>query len=341
MGESLKKKLRVAVIGCGRISVMHLGSIAMLGEELVAVCDTKRERAEEASSKFGGKVYTDYIEMLDNEKLDAVHLCLPHYIHCKVAEAAIARGVAVLSEKPMDVSYEAAEHATLFAKERGVLFGIVSQCRYNNSAVLVKKALTSGKLGKVISARSILTWKRANDYYLESDWKGTWDKEGGGVVIDQAIHSIDLVNWMISSKITSLSANLSKRGNKVCEVEDTAEGFIEYENGAVYGFYCMNNYAVDEPIEIILQCENGKAVFGYDDAKITYNDGTVEEAHQDFSAEYEGGMDYWGFQHVRQIRQFYAAVRGDEPLDISAEEALKTHKIIMEIYKVGKKGLGL
>lgn len=341
MGEALKNKLRVAVIGCGRISVMHLGSIAMLGEELVAVCDTKRERAEEASSKFGGKVYTDYIEMLDNEKLDAVHLCLPHYIHCKVAEAAIARGVAVLSEKPMDVSYEAAEHATLFAKERGVTFGIVSQCRYNNSAVLVKKAITSGKLGKIISARSILTWKRANDYYLESDWKGTWDKEGGGVVIDQAIHSIDLVNWMISSKITSLSANLSKRGNKVCEVEDTAEGLIEYENGAVYGFYCMNNYAVDEPIEIILQCENGKAVFGYDDAKITYNDGTVEEAHQDFSAEYDGGMDYWGFQHVRQIRQFYAAVRGDEPLDISAEEALKTHKIIMEIYKVGKNGLGL
>lgn len=341
MGESLKKRLRVAVIGCGRISVMHLASVTMLGEELVAVCDTKRERAEEAAEKYGGKVYTDYIEMLDTEKLDAVHLCLPHYIHCKVAEDAIARGVAVLCEKPMDISYAAAEHATLFAKEKGVLFGIVSQCRYNNSAVLVKRALTSGKLGKIISARSILTWNRHNDYYLVSDWKGTWDKEGGGVVIDQAIHSIDLVNWMIDSEIVSLSANLAKRSGKICEVEDTAEGLIEYKNGAVYGFYCMNNYSVDEPIEIILQCENGKAVFGYDDAKITYNDGTVEEAHQDFSADYEGGKDYWGFQHVRQVRQFYAALRGDEPLDISAEEALKTHKIIMSIYECGKKGMGL
>ena len=103
----------------------------------------------------------------------------------------------------------------------------------------------------------------------------------------------------------------------------------------------MNNYAVDEPIEIILQCEKGKAVFGYDDAKITYNDGTVEEAHQDFSADYEGGKDYWGLQHVRQVRQFYAALRGEEPLDISAEEALKTHKIIMNIYAAGKKGMGL
>ena len=146
---------------------------------------------------------------------------------------------------------------------------------------------------------------------------------------------------MINSEVTSLSANLSKRGNKVCEVEDTAEGFITYESGAVYGFYCMNNYAVDEPIEIMLQCERGKAVFDYDDAVITYNDGTVEQAHQDFSAEYDGGKDYWGCQHVRQVRQFYAAVRGEEPLDISAEEALKTHKIIMEIYDKGKRGLGI
>ena len=218
---------------------------------------------------------------------------------------------------------------------------MVSQCRYNNAPAFIKKAVSSGKLGRILSARSILTWKRANDYYLDSDWKGTWEKEGGGVVIDQAIHSIDLVNWMINSEVASISANISKRSGKVCEVEDTAEGFIEYKNGAVYGFYCMNNYAVDEPIEIMLQCENGKAVFGYDNAKITYKDGTVEEAHPDFSAEYNGGKDYWGIQHVRQVRQFYAALRGEEPLEISAEEALKTHRIVMDIYEIGKKGMGL
>jgi predicted dehydrogenase len=88
---------------------MHHGSIEMLGEELVAVCYIKPERAEATAEKYGCKAYTDYIEMLDNEKLDAIHLCLPHYIHCKVAAEAISRGVAVLSEKPMDFSYEAAE----------------------------------------------------------------------------------------------------------------------------------------------------------------------------------------------------------------------------------------
>ena len=339
MCKAVKEKLRVAVIGCGRISVMHLDSIKMLGEELVCVCDIKADRAGKTATEHGCKAYTDYEKMLDTERLDAVHLCLPHYIHSKVAIAAFERGVAVLSEKPMDVSYAAAENAVRIAKEKNVLFGIVSQCRYNNSAVLVKRAVESGKLGRVISARSILTWSRDNAYYAESDWKGTWDKEGGGVVIDQAIHSIDLVNWIVNDKIKSVKAHLAKYSDKICEVEDTANGLIEYEGGAVYGFYCMNNYAVDEPIEIILQCEGGKAVFGYDDALIIYNDGTREEAHQDFTADYNGGKDYWGFQHVRQIRQFYAALRGEEPLEISGEEALKTHKLICEIYDVGAKNL--
>jgi predicted dehydrogenase len=101
----------------------------------------------------------------------------------------------------------------------------------------------------------------------------------------------------------------------------------------------MNNYACDEPIEICLCCEKGKAVFGYDDAYITYADGGQEEAHQDAVREYEGGMDYWGFQHHRQIGQFYNAVLGKEPLDISGEEALKTHRLIMKIYKIGKAGM--
>ncbi len=341
MLENSRKKLRVAVIGCGRISVMHFASIKMLDEELVGCCDIRIERAEEASARFGGAVYTDYIKMLDELKPDAVHLCLPHYIHSRVAIDAFHRGVAVLTEKPMDVSYESAERAVEVAKELGVPFGVIFQCRYNNSAQLVKRAVESGRLGKILSARSILTWCRSNDYYNDSDWKGTWDKEGGGVVIDQAIHSIDLVNWIVDSKVRRISATLSRRSEKVCVVEDTAEGLIEYENGVVYGFYCMNNYASDEPIEIRLDCENGKVVFGYDDAYITYNDGTTEEAHQDVACAYDGGMEYWGVQHVRQIRQFYASLRGEEPLEISGEVALRTHKLICDIYKIGIHGMNI
>ena len=236
MGENLTK-IRVGVIGCGRVSVMHLGSIALLPEaELIACCDIKKDRAEAAAKKYGVKAYTSYEEMLNTEKLDAVHLCLPHYLHCKVACYAFEKGVNVLTEKPMDIDLQTAENAVKTAEEKGVLFGVVSQCRYNNSAQLVKRAVESGKLGKIISARSILTWTRPDEYYAESDWKGIWDKEGGGVVIDQAIHSIDLVNWLVDSEMESVSCSMANRGHKIVDVEDSAEGLITYKSGVRYGF---------------------------------------------------------------------------------------------------------
>ena len=333
------KKIKVGVIGCGRISVMHLESIVYLEDtELVACCDIKPDRAEEAAKKYGARAYTSYEEMLEKEELDAVHICLPHYLHSKVAIAAFERGVAVLTEKPMDVDYESAVNAVNRAKELGVQFGVIFQCRYNASAQLVKDAVTSGRLGKIISARSTLTWSRPDNYYADSDWKGTWDKEGGGVVIDQAIHSIDLTRWVIDSEVESVSCSMANRGHSAVDVEDTAEGLVTFKNGVKYGFYCMNNYGCDEPIEIRLYCENGKVTFTYDDAYIVYKDGTREEAHQsEAKLDARIGKEYWGIHHIRQIKQFYDAYLGREPLEITGEEALKTHELVMKMYEIGKK----
>ena len=341
--EKSLKKFRVAIIGCGRISVMHLVSIDMCeNTELVACCDIKKDRADAVAEKYGVKAYYSYEEMIEKENLDSVHICLPHYLHSKVAIYAMEHGVNVLTEKPMDIDYATAEKAVLVGEKMGVQFGVISQCRYNNSAKLVKKVVESGKLGKIISARSILTWDRSDEYYTGSDWKGTWDKEGGGVLIDQAIHSVDLVHWIVDSEVESITCNMANRGHAIVKVEDTAEGFIKYKNGVKYAFYCMNNYGTDEPIEIRLFCENGNVIFGYDDAIIRYNDGTVEEAHQDDDVvDYEGGMIYWGFQHERQIAQYYRALAGLEPLDISGREALRTHKLICDLYDLGKRSMGL
>ncbi len=329
------KKFKVAVIGCGTISVMHLDSIVNFDLcELVAVCDIKEDRAKKAAEKYNTKYYTDYKLMLENEELDAVHLCLPHYIHTDVSQYVLTKGVNVLCEKPMSIDYKSAEDTVLLAEEKGLKYGIIFQCRYNTPACLVKKRITDGKLGKVECANLLLTWDRSDNYYSNSDWKGTWEKEGGGVIIDQAIHTVDLVNWFIDSKPVSVQSSLHNRNHKIMEVEDTAEGLILYENGTRFSFYTMNHYLSNDPIQIKLICENGTAVLSYGEATITYSNGETEyvENQPQKMVSYTGGKDYWGTQHAVQILQFYKSLLGEEELEMSGREALKTHKIICDIY---------
>lgn len=330
------KKLKACVVGCGSVSVMHLDSIKLLPQsELVGVCDIKEERAKKASEKYGANWYTDYIEMFKAEKPDVAHICLPHYLHTVVAQDAIKMGIHVISEKPMSIDYASAEATVELAKMKNVKYGVIFQCRYNTPSIMVKKRIAEGKLGNVKCGRVVLTWYRPDDYYDFSDWKGTWEKEGGGVVIDQAIHSLDLANWFIDSTPTDVQATLNIRNHSKLVVEDTAEGLVKYENGALLAFYAMNNYLIDDSIEIRLVCENGNAVVSYDNATIKYNDGEIEEFDNSpqTQVKYSGGKEYWGFQHATQIEQFYGAVLGEEELEISGEEALKIQKIVCEIYK--------
>lgn len=330
--------LKVGIVGCGCIFTMHATSAYHLpNAQIVGVCDIKKERADNAAKKYNCKAYYDYKEMINRDIIDIVHICVPHYLHPVISRYAIEAGVNVLCEKPMSIKYEDAVNNVNLAKKKGVKYGIIFQCRYNDSARLVKEKLDDGTLGKIISARSVLTWSKPDEYYSLSDWKGTWEKEGGGVIIDQAIHSIDLVNWFINDEIKSVEAHLSNRGHDIMEVDDSAEGFVKYKNGATYGFWAMNNYGCDEPIEIRLLCENGKVVMDYDSAVITMNDGRIFTAKTtaDPDITYENGKDYWGFQHIREIADFYDAVENNREPTISGREALKIQKLICEIYKRG------
>lgn len=330
--------LKVGIVGCGNIFTMHATSAHHLeNSKIVAVCDVKKDRADKAAKKYECNAYYDYKELIEKEKPDVLHVCVPHYLHPIISKYALEHGVNVLCEKPMAIKYEDAVENVKIAEKNGVKYGIIFQCRYNDTSKLVKENLVNGRLGKVISARVVLTWCKPDEYYSLSDWKGTWDKEGGGVIIDQAIHSIDLANWFIDDEPVSVQSHLSNRGHSIMEVDDTGEGFIRYKNGATLSFWAMNNYGVDEPIEIRLLCENGKVVMSYDDATITFNDGTVLTAKTDAgNIDYEGGKDYWGFQHIRQIANFYDAVENNKEPFISGREALKIQKLICEIYDKGR-----
>lgn len=332
--------LRVGIIGCGSIFTMHATSVDHLkNARLVGVCDIKPDRADAAAKKYNVPAYYDYKELIEKEKPDVVHICVPHYMHPVISRYALEHGVNVLCEKPMSIDYESGESNVRLAEKNNLRYGIIFQCRYNNTSRLVKETLESGKLGKIISARCTLTWCKPDSYYSLSDWKGTWDKEGGGVVIDQAIHSLDLANWFINSEPIEVQASIANRAHDIMKVDDTGEGYIRYKNGATMAFWAMNNYGCDDPIEIRLCCEKGRVVMSYDDARIEFADGTVETvSQQDDGIYYEGGKDYWGFQHIRQIADFYHSVEeGTEPF-ISGKEALKIQKLICAIYESAKSG---
>ena len=336
--------LHVAVAALGRISPCHADATLALSPavELTAVCDNNPTVLSAFLAKHPHvHGYLDYEEMLAKEKLDAVHLCLPHYLHVPYAIKAFERGVNVLSEKPMAITLEDAEKAVKIAKEKNLLYGVIFQIRYDTAPQGVKARIEAGKLGKIISASSVLTWDRSPDYYRASNWKGTWEKEGGGVVIDQAIHSMDLVNWMIDSTPVKVKAAFSNLGHPEMHVEDTAVGYVDYASGVRYCFYATNNFPSNEPVVLELHGTKGDVRFGYDDAYLSYHDGTKEEIHADTKDTFkaEGRPTYWGHQHDSEIRDYYDCLIHHKPFFLSGEEALKTQKIISWIYQEGRKTL--
>lgn len=333
-------KYRVGIVGCGNIFPMHAIPVnALECAELVAVCDIKEDRAKEKAEEFNCKYYFDYKEMIDNENLDVIHICLPHYLHPEVAIYAANKGINVLTEKPMSIKLEDAETMVKTAKENNVNLGVIFQNRYNPGSQLIKKTLESGELGKIISGKLSVTWNRSDEYYSKSDWKGTWDKEGGGVIIDQAIHTMDLMRWFIDSEIEYVDANISNRAHNIIEVEDSAEGVIKYKNGVVTGFYAINYYGYDAPVEIELYCENGIAKMVADKASIKFNDGREYIADNNPNEVFHygnGTKGYWGVSHIKQIKNYYnSLLEGIQP-EITGEEAIKTQKMICAIYDSGK-----
>lgn len=340
-GEVQLRQLRIGIIGCGNIFPMHAQSVLDRDDaEIVAVCDSKEDKANAKAEKHHCTAYTDYQEMFQAEDLDVVHICLPHHLHAPVAIEAAKRKIHILTEKPMSISYADAVAMVEAAKENDVTLGVIFQNRYNPGSRLIKEMLTNSELGAIKSGKLSVTWDRSDAYYQNSDWKGTWEMEGGGVIIDQAIHTMDLMHWFIDSEIKYVDATISNRAHEMIEVEDAAEGVIAYRNGVVTAFQAINYYSYDAPVEIELHCEHGIAKMIADKAHIKLYDGRefIADNNPQETFHYDSGAKgYWGVSHVKQINNFYNSVRDHTAPDITGEEALKTQKMIAAVYESGRK----
>lgn len=332
------KKLKVGIIGCGRISSVYRDAFLKLGDfiDVVVAVDKDIERAKEFSNYFPGCVFADkLISVTTLVPIDVMHVLTPHFLHKDHVIQCLESGINVLTEKPIAISMEDAYEMCDVARKTGKKLGVIFQNRYIDGIVQAKKMLLEGRFGKVTGAWSSLNWWRPPSYY-DCDWKGSWDKEGGGVVIDQAIHSIDLVRYLMGCDVESVKGHIDTRVLSKIEVEDVADAAIRFKNGAVYSFYACNYFTTNSPIQIMLSTEKGSISLNGETVTIEL-DGeiTVIENMSD------GGKDehaYWGKCHLDQIKDFYHCLLQNCPVPIAPEDATKTLEIVLAVYRSSREG---
>lgn len=325
------------MIGCGSISGVHLKAISAIGSaRLLAVVDIDRALAEKTAKQYGCDYYTDYHEVLRREDIDVVHLCTGHYLHAPMAVDALNAGKHVLTEKPM-AETKAAARTMLNAAEANpnVQLGVIFQNRYNPASVIMKKYADSGELGRLLGMKGIVTWYRGRDYYA-TEWKGKWATEGGGVLINQSIHTLDLLQWL-GGEVFSIKGTVSNDSLEgVIEVEDSAHAHLVFENGATAVFYATNAYRANSPVEVEMLFEKGRLYLRGDSLYLEC-DGEQTLLSEPVANDL-GVKSYWGVSHGAQIQDFYDHIREGRPFWINGPEGYKAFRLVMDIYESSKTG---
>ena len=319
--------MKAAVIGLGAISALHVNALKLRGIDVVALCDSVEERARKAVEEYGlnAKVYTDYKKLIDNEKLDVVHICTPHYLHAPISVYALNRNVNVLCEKPVAITEEQLDDIEAAVKSSKAVLGVCQQNRYNPSILYAKKYSEDKNL---ISAAGTLVWKRDAEYYGSGDWRGKKATEGGGVMINQALHTLDILQWfmgMPDSVIANVSDN-SLRG--IIEVEDTAFGMFKYKNNPDKDFIvnATNAAKYSFPVNISLSDGTHTVVIVGDNLIIDGEFVATEKGRPIF------GKEVWGAGHTNLIKDYYDCLEQKRHFAIDFYEAKKVVKLILAMY---------
>ncbi|MCL2480025.1 MAG: Gfo/Idh/MocA family oxidoreductase [Treponema sp.] len=326
--------ISAAVIGLGVIGKVHLSAIASLkNARLAAVCDIDPSKKELAPK--GAVFYPDPDELLKNEKPDVVHICLPHFLHYPTAKKAAQAHLNIFAEKPLALNAkEGAEYCKL-EKQYGVKIYLCLQNRLNNTTETLYALLRSGEYGKVTGVRGTVAWYRSKEYYEEGPWRGIMAESGGGCMINQSIHTMDLMQYFAGSPISSVKGTIGQVLDYGIEVEDTATGHIVFANGAQGLFTASVANYTDENVEINVRCEKGDFILR-DKKLFKITDGKEENIAED-SAEFAGKQVY-GSGHVGLIGKFYRALETGGSDYIHPEEGMPSLRMIDAIRESSKTG---
>jgi UDP-N-acetyl-2-amino-2-deoxyglucuronate dehydrogenase len=329
------RRFKTALIGCGAIHESHAAALADSPyAELCTVVDVIEPRAAATAAKYGCAYTTDYRMVLEDPSIEVVHLCTPHFLHAEMAVEALRAGKHVLTEKPLGLSLAQCEEMIRASDASGRQLGVCFQNRYNSNSLRVRELVSSGAVGRVLGAKAFLTWGREASYYTGSPWKGTWAGEGGGVLINQSIHTLDLLQWVLGMP-AGIKGNVDRRFlQDVIEVEDTAEATLRYADGTLTFFFATNGYPTDAAVEIEVVCE--KAVLRLaGDLTVRWSDGHVETYFE--RNRREGDKAYWGGSHRDLIQDFYECLTEDRPFPLDGRQGMQSLRLITALYASSEK----
>jgi predicted dehydrogenase len=339
------EKVRTGLIGCGKIAQTHALALDELAESAwVACCDVDEGRARAMAAKYGvPRVFGDAGAMLGSGTVDAVLVCTPHPAHAPVVVAAAEAGVHVLCEKPISDKLFEADRMVAASERAGITFSVIFQRRWWPSAQRIRRAIDEDKLGQLTLGECVSKLWRSADYFASDPWRGRWATEGGGVLMNQAVHAIDQFQWFMGPAVEVVGRYATLRHGSSIDVEDTAVATVVFASGALgtilgattidpgFGFRVTVHGATGATASV---WENPEGTQGVNDVWTVPGE---ESLRAEWAREDAGQPGFPGF-HKLQIQDFLQAVRDDRPPAVTGAEAVKSLEIIQAIYESSRTG---
>jgi len=338
-------ELRYALIGCGRVSGNHMAAAAANKLRITAVCDLNPRKLDVLSDRFPEAAkahhYTDYRKMLEVEKPDLVAIATESGKHAAIALDALDAGCHVIIEKPIALSIADADTIIAKARAKGVKVSACHQNRFNLAVRKLREAVEMGRFGKLLHGTAHIRWSRSQSYYQEAPWRGTWAQDGG-TLMNQCIHNIDLLRWMMGEEITKVMAMTDRIHHPDIEAEDLGLGLIKFTNGS-YGLIegTVNIYPTDLEATLNIFGEKGTVKLGglsVNAIETWLFDDQLDNAAEVKCKYSEKPTGVYGFGHRRLYADVCDAIINDREPYVTAEDGRKALELVLALYKSAAQG---
>lgn len=340
--------LKYAIIGCGRISPNHIAAALENNLNIVALCDINEDRMTETIYKFNLskdiRQYVDYKEMIKAEKPDLVAICTESGKHGQIALDCIEANCNLIIEKPIALSLEVADQIINKSKEKKVKVSACHQNRFNKSVQKIREALEENRFGKLMHGTAHIRWNRGEDYYKQAPWRGTWEQDGGALM-NQCIHNIDLLRWMMGDEITEVFGFTDNLIHNYIEAEDLGLAVVKFANGS-YGMIegTTNIYPKNLEETLYIFGEKGTVKAGGKSVNIIeewcFADG-LDDPESVKQIYHENPQNVYGFGHKPLYADIVDAIKKDREPYVTAEDGRRALELVLAIYESAAQGISV